>query len=117
MKIDEMQAGRKLDALIAEKIFGYKSYEPLSDWKTGKWYLANDKYVHEDLIPRYSTNIDTAWKIVEHFLTLNHSDEEYQLMARFVTCLRNFELPMLTASQAALMICRAALIYECQIYL
>jgi hypothetical protein len=58
-KIDDLQAGRELDALIAEKVMGIKcgaclqdgQLEPITmDWRE---------------IPHYSTDIAAAWEVVE----------------------------------------------------
>jgi hypothetical protein len=45
MDIGTMPAGPEMDALVAEKVMGYTS------WAFG--------------VPRYSTNLETAWEVVE----------------------------------------------------
>lgn len=68
MKIDEMQAGREMDTLIAEKVMGYvlsalslpayPKYK-LCDVASGKFtgYAKN--------VPNYSTDIAAAWEVVK----------------------------------------------------
>jgi hypothetical protein len=64
MNIDELQAGPELDALIAEKIFGWQ-------WniRDGICYAEHDCFNAPDLWPRFqpSTSIAVAWEIVEEF--------------------------------------------------
>lgn len=49
--MSELQPGRELDALIAEKVMGEKgSIEDLKLW-----------------VPRYSVSIEAAWEVVEKF--------------------------------------------------
>ena len=62
-----MDAGRKLDALIAEKVFGMdlvsmKSIEPNDG---ALLFLVKGGWLR---IPAYSTDIAAAWQIVESFL-------------------------------------------------
>ena len=49
----DLQPGPKLDALIAEKVFGWN---PI--------YIDN---LNLDMMPQYSTSITAAWPIVERF--------------------------------------------------
>ena len=61
MNIDEMEAGRELDALIAENVLGYEcdcSEGPKSDCPIH----GRQPYSLE----RYSTDIAAAWQVVEH---------------------------------------------------
>ena len=59
-KILSMEAGRELDALIAEKVLGYR-------WN--RQHLAYQKSPVEWVfnLPGYSTNISAAWKVVMAF--------------------------------------------------
>ena len=57
MNIDELQAGRELNAMVAEKVMGYKMTE-----------VAGTKYVDGFSVqePRpYSTDLMAAWEVVE----------------------------------------------------
>lgn len=68
MRVDEMPAGREMDALIAEKVMGYTlsglslpaypKYK-LFDIESGEF----SGYVKE--VPHYSTDIAAAWEVVE----------------------------------------------------
>lgn len=51
-----MKAGRELDALVAEKIFGTEIHHYHGDWPFGP--------AGQD-IPRYSTDLRSAWLVVE----------------------------------------------------
>jgi hypothetical protein len=62
-----MKAGRELDALVAEKVMGYKigwftDYGFKKEFERKVIALKGDRY---DNIPRYSTNISDAWQVVE----------------------------------------------------
>ena len=68
MRIDEMPAGREMDALLAEKIMGYTLSElslpaypkyKLFDIESGEF----SGYVKE--VPHYSTDIADAWEVVK----------------------------------------------------
>lgn len=68
MNIDEMQAGREMDALVAEKVMGWTTrfaklcdYEPLRVWSNGAVTY------YDDDLPRFSTYIAAAWMVVEKF--------------------------------------------------
>lgn len=61
-----MEAGRELDALVAEKVMGFT----VTDWPTGKELplagaMAFLSESQKDRIPHYSTNIAAAWQVVE----------------------------------------------------
>jgi hypothetical protein len=68
---DEPEAGRELDALVAERLFGFTVE------KRGEFY----RYYNEALcaeyggrwtspVPEYSTHIGAAWEVVERMLQL-----------------------------------------------
>ena len=68
MRIDEMPAGREMDALVAEKVMGYTLSElslpaypkyKLFDIESGEF----SGYVKE--VPHYSTDIADAWEVVK----------------------------------------------------
>lgn len=76
-----MNAGRELDALVAEKVMGWHSKQvPLSMFQphvmVDLWYTAENELISStDLInqsvkagvlPHFTTNISDAWRIVEH---------------------------------------------------
>lgn len=80
MNIDEMQAGRELDAMIAEKVMGVTIQEFGSDSFGGYclkkengdlYYFKGDCQIKfsideaKEIIPRYSTDILAAWEVVE----------------------------------------------------
>lgn len=74
-----MEAGRELDALIAERVMGLnpvKNSNPYNmiftrrrDWVDMDDYYyegEDDGYHFVDEVPHYSTDIAAAWKVVEH---------------------------------------------------
>lgn len=72
-----MEAGRELDALIAEKVMGWTNVAERrntftrpgalipSDWRGWSGDTPNGE--REQLIPPYSTDIAAAWQVVERF--------------------------------------------------
>lgn len=54
-----MVAGRELDALVAEKVMGWDEVD-------GKWGYPRGTGLQQ-VIPAYSTRIQDAWMLVEHF--------------------------------------------------
>ena len=57
-----MEAGRELDALIAEKVMGHRMFEPPP--MSEPWEVMPDDYRGRPLLP-YSTDIGAAWEVVE----------------------------------------------------
>ena len=50
---------RERDALIAEKVMGWRKVNNLFEWP------AKDSWIHIYDIPNFSTDIAAAWKVVE----------------------------------------------------
>ena len=84
ISIDEMKAGRQLDALVAEKVMQLPGLErgdgnkycgiigfayPQSE---GEYYCRRDGFL-SDLIPCYSTDMAAAWQ------TVNEIKQDYQV--------------------------------------
>ena len=63
-----MKAGRELDALVAETFFGGV------DAVMFGWLLSPRR---EKLIPRYSADIEEAWRVVEEMRTRTYTLELY----------------------------------------
>jgi hypothetical protein len=107
-EIDKLAAGRELDALIAEKVMGWTGF-----WKRGEPSMMAYPPVEQAAgidgerwpVPNYSTNIAAAWLVVEkmsHVAGVPKWGFDDQLeRARIWT---------MTSAEAALTICRAALI-------
>ena len=123
MNIDEMEAGRELDALVAEKVMGFywrdvnehqRALCPpgIDDFFEILWGEDLDKYV-----PDYSTDITAAWLVVEkhpHYFILSRTNDwrgpgmlgdPKKWVCRFYAPER-FKV---VADTAPLAICRAAL--------
>jgi len=65
MRIDEMPAGREMDALVAEKVMGFEIPANLRNsvnWGGGPPILVDGKSLD---IPHYSTDLTDAWEVVE----------------------------------------------------
>lgn len=71
---ETMQAGRELDALIAEKVMGWPPKPAHAGWQGDvvpsladpKWVQAGpDRGWEMVFLPNYSTDIAAAWKVVE----------------------------------------------------
>jgi len=71
-QIDNLEAGRELDALIAEKVFGWKCYKTKNPFDAfdKELYMMVNKGVEKGLaeveeLKRYSTDISAAFEVVE----------------------------------------------------
>ena len=67
-----MKAGRELDALIAEKVMGFKLVA--EEVEIGKpmhelFRAPNGRGYYHYQLPRYSTNIADAWEVVEKLVS------------------------------------------------
>jgi len=56
MDIDSIPAGRQMDSMIADKVFGYIVSYPSTALKDGEAWRG---------VPAYSTDISDAWKVVD----------------------------------------------------
>lgn len=134
MKVDDMPAGREMDALIAEKVirwevfYGeYKGYELLDD-EIAQGYPPEEEVDGVPFeIPNYSTDIAAAWEVVEQMRNTPCKDGDHYCFELFATNkwaavfkhhlgemvpeegFKDFEYFMATAETAPLAICRAAL--------
>lgn len=117
MNIDEMQAGRKLDALIAKKVLGWRQeytrridggVDPI--WKEPE-YLVPLWGDEAQKIPLFSTDIKAAWQVVEWLLEYGFPFELTWVGIRHGWCCWFGSRAVASASvrQPALAICRAAL--------
>lgn len=68
MNIDEMEAGREMDALVASKVFDYfviqheyRVYEGDQEMKEIEYLVKNIR------VPEYSTDIAAAWMVLQKF--------------------------------------------------
>lgn len=78
-----MKAGRELDALIAEKVMGWKNEVAFADAKSLEDHMGSYKshvraedFPVSDLLPHYSTDIAAAWDVVQK---LDVQDVTFQL--------------------------------------
>lgn len=75
-----MNAGRELDALVAEKVMGWSGIDKKWDYETNESFLGgktpdwDGRQFYE--VPHYSTDIAAAWLVVEKLRTPNW---EFQL--------------------------------------
>jgi hypothetical protein len=131
-KVLVMEAGRELDALVAEKVMGAgkkcadnKGTNGCAYWGLC-WECEENRregyfgWHPHDLVPwHYSTDIDAAWQVVEKME--QHPDEilfscsrkgwrELEWEVRFRKCRGNQHDYIASAPTAPLAICRAALL-------
>ena len=113
-EIGKLEAGRELDALVAEKVMGWRLLDPPqadqpSYWAT--WVMLPHREAAKDWSP--STNIAAAWEVVERLRANGYSWMQFTLIAD------QWDLEMgqgghdigcdTLAPTAPLAICRAAL--------
>lgn len=84
--VDKMQAGREMDALIAEKVMGYRAADIVS-------------------VPEYSTHIAAAWQVVERMRKLHLSTQ----FARIFELETPWHWTSIRTGYFCLYVCRAAL--------
>lgn len=67
--ISEMQAGREMDALVAEKVMGWKRctspMQNRDDPRLLGWDTGNPKIYGNEILPAFSTDIIGVWYVVE----------------------------------------------------
>jgi hypothetical protein len=100
-----MKAGRELDALIAERVMGWKVFACEPGYGRPPNKLIS---LVLDMIPDYSTKIQAAWLVCEK---LHDASTDYRIWNRFHDALSE-EVPTLwgqPATNAALIICEHAL--------
>lgn len=94
-----MDAGREMDALIAEKVMGIE----LPKWIFQEHGLTTK--TSREVVPDYSTDIAAAWPIIAIF----KRDDMYDHRAAFSNGLRALNIIDLSAEQMAYNICLLAL--------
>ena len=117
--MSELQAGRELDALIAEKVMGWTSVAMAGLFTQfpaiALCGLPPGAQLNADLqvVPRYSTQIAAAWQVVEKFkMTITPNNCHPHIKAKWcvdVELKGSHELWLAGAETAPLAICRAAL--------
>ena len=107
-EIMKMPAGRKMDALIAERVFGWSWNgdfllpPPDHPASVNHWCAKWDDAGRPHWLPNYSTEIQDALTVAEKMMR-----SEYKTRARFVF---GFPNSLIVPERAALIICRAALL-------
>lgn len=61
-----MQPGRELDALVAEKVMGWRKISHPYPYSDLTWINSEGATARPGGIPQYSTDIAAAWVVVEH---------------------------------------------------
>lgn len=56
-----MNAGRELDALVAEKVMGFRHHPAMPGYDE-MWFMSDGGSID---LPNYSTDIAAAWQVVE----------------------------------------------------
>lgn len=74
-----MEAGRELDALIAEKVMGLQPW-PVQEFSERVFRAALVPQGHDPLpcsCPKYSSDIAAAWDVVERLRDFKHPEDEH----------------------------------------
>lgn len=110
MNIDELQAGRELDALIATRIFNQSPPDGFAqsghEWRRVHQVSIDTYFVVESWPERYSTDIAAAWKVVEQ---IEKTIYLYRIKSGRWKFRIGSYLATVEADTAPLAICRAAL--------
>ena len=114
-EIRQMEAGRALDALVAEKIFHIEvELRPLTNHGgylvPEDWYPAGALCHPAKAIPHYSTDIAAAWEVVEKVMAPLKVGDAPESIWDFRYWFDDSGLCYRTAAGAAEAICRAALL-------
>ena len=117
MKIEEMEAGPEMDALVAEQVMGWHWGEAEDGVAT--WTHTDSGIAWAVAEPTFSpsTNIADAWQVVEkliglgYWISLSHNGNQHAACWDFRLCDRATESKREIAIEATapLAICRAAL--------
>lgn len=120
-EIDKLEAGRDLDALIAEKVFGWHGIIPMTEYnlcwgfRAGTGRREDDK---RETVKSYSSDIRAAWEVIEktELLILNelsfdhgYRDDEDDETRDYLLVNSHSRDVLAIGSTAPLAICRAAL--------
>lgn len=130
MDIDKLEAGRELDALVAEKVMGWRncsvSEDSIAD-KNGEWHKMYIKYgigeppdldqscwYTQKFIPLFSNNITAVWEVVEKLsehciVRISNGDGDSRDCDILPFVIDTYNLGHASADAWALAICRAAL--------
>ena len=103
-EILQLEAGRELDALVMESVFGIKRND------------GTEQYVIGHNLPHFSTDISAAWEVVEKmielkmFINIGHGGILWRINVSSRKMYERLEYTGITAMTAPLAICRAALL-------
>ena len=91
-----MKAGRELDALVAEKMMGWKyipDKQERKSWISTLWVNWKDsKGTTQLLVPSYSTSIAAAWLVEERIKELGLEPEYSEALLDLTDASEHFEL-------------------------
>lgn len=110
-KADEMESGIELDALVAERVMGWSDFRPLTHPELKGRVVGRSPDGSQGMPPPYSTDLNTAWKVVEKLCEGDKRDVSLGWF-RVASCAfngKNGPGECVFASTPALAICRAAL--------
>jgi YHS domain-containing protein len=117
MNYDEMEAGREMDALVAEKVMGwYRGTQGLyyfcEEHGSERWITDDPQYADRKHW-RPSEDISAAWEVVEKLTSIGAFGTIYfssnKVSVTFITKESNIPYLHSVAPTAPLAICRAAL--------
>ena len=123
MKISDLRPGRELDAVIHEQVMGQNLITPC-DGDIGELPISSDGWLcmecghtgylgsdtaHHRRVPDYSTDIATAWQVVEKITEPPGNRASADANVVFATLFDNASMWAMKSSEAAAAICLAAL--------
>ena len=117
MNIDELPAGRELDALVAERVMGWHITDAIKKPGQDDYGVAPGQVgvLWVVRVPDYSTDIAAAWQVVERlikldaFVSLDYDFQNVDSEKWSVTFITRKAIDCESGETAPLAICRAAL--------
>jgi hypothetical protein len=112
-EILNMPAGRKMDALIAEKVVGLRLDWEFAEFQNGEPSAPTlrDKYDEIGVLPFYSTDISATWEVIEKMGDIAWSlASAWNLSGKRAGFSMWISGKSVIADTATLAICRAALL-------
>ena len=116
-----MEAGREMDCIIAENVFGWKRGKYFDDAGQLVWITPSNQFYSAGSTPDYSTDMTAAWQVVEKlskphiFINLSKFGDKYvcdiENMEDYSNPEKQFNRWKIDfCNSPALAICRAALL-------
>ena len=108
-EVDSLQAGRRLDVIIAREVFGYQVVN-IDD----EPYIETEKLEYAS-VPEYSTDVSAAWEVIQKMveakvlMNISYGTKTWNVNFSTQKQYRKLVYDSSTAETITLAICRAAL--------